>query len=256
MRFMISIFASVAITAAAALRTGAAAEPSPDAYALFAAGDYETAATLAEAAGGAENLTLAARALNAASYFEPDRKTARRTAKRGLKFAQAAIETDPELPEAHLQEAISYALWGANTSSVKSVFANLPGRAREAIDAALSLDPENPWALSTSAAWRLEVHRLGGGRIYGADPEIGRREFLASRERAPSNVAVAYECALRMIAADRDEWRDDALACLDAAIALSPETKFESDLQGRAVILNEALRNGDDAVGEVVEQFG
>ena len=40
---------------------------------------------------------------------------------------------------------------------------------RERIDAALSLDPENPWALSTSAAWRIEVARRGGGALYGAD---------------------------------------------------------------------------------------
>ncbi len=226
------------------------------AFTLFADGDYIASAVRAKTAGGAENLALAARALNAEAYFEPDRKAARRMAKRALAVAEDAVDADPSLPEAHLQAAISYALWGANASPVKSFFSNLPGKARTSIDQALSLEPDNPWALSTSAAWRLEVHRFGGGAVYKADPAEGHMEFLASRAQAPKNVAVAYECALRILAAGRPEWRDDALACLDASITLSPDTQFERDLQARAHLLKKAVAEGDRALKAFVDQYG
>ncbi len=215
-----------------------------EAIALYAAGAYDEAVAIAVRGGGADDLAFAARALNAAGYFETDRKAARRTAKRALEFAEAAIEIDPDNPEAHLQAAISLAVRGANMSPAKAFFKRLASRSRNHIDAALEIDAENPWALSTSGAWRLEVARRGGGVIYGADPEDGYREFLAARRGAPDNVAIAYECALRLLASERPEWRAEALEALEAALAGEAETKFEADLQSRAGELKLAILEG------------
>ncbi len=218
-----------------------------DALGAYDRGDYDAAVKIATEAGDAEDLALAARAMNAVAYFDDGRKSARRTAGDALDIAEQAIALDSDLPEAHLQAAISLALRGARLSPVKAFFGALAGKARRKIDDALALDADNAWALSTSAAWRIEVARRGGGSLYGADPVVGHEEFMKARALAPDNLTIAYECALRLAADGRPEWRGDALAALDAAIAGAPTTKFEADIQARAREFKAAIAAGADA---------
>lgn len=231
----------------AILSTPARSEPASAAYAAYAAGDYAQAVVIANEAGRAEDLALAARAINAVSYFDEGRKSARKTANEALAVAEQAVALDPDLPEAHLQAAIALALKGARMSPVRAFLSGLAGKAREKIDVALSLDAENPWALSTSAAWRIEVARRGGGSLYGADPIKGHDEFMKARALAPDNLTIAYECALRLIADGRGEWRAEGLSSLDASLAAAPQTKFEADVQTLARQFKAAIAAGPDA---------
>ena len=230
------------------LAPGAAmAEAAPEAYSAYAAGDYEAAVRLAKNSGTAEDFALAARAMNAVSYFDDGRKSARRAAGDALESAEQAIRLDPRLPEGHLQAAISLALKGARMSPVRALLSGVAAKARSRIDAALALDGENPWALSTSAAWRIEVARRGGRALYGADPETGYKEFLKARALAPGNISIAYECALRLLADGRSEWRAEGLAALDDAGAATPATKFEADIQSLAREFKAAIASGGKA---------
>lgn len=238
----------VALIAALALLSAAAhAEPENAAFAAYAAGDYAKAVDLATRAGRAEDLALAARAVNAVSYFEGGRKSARKKADEAFEIAEQAVALDPKLPEAHLQAAIALGLKGARMSPVKALFSGLPGKVRNRIDSALALDADNPWALSTSAAWRIEVSRRGGGSLYGADPALGRQEFLKARALAPGNPTIAYECALRLLADGRKEWRAEGLGALDASLAAAPSTKFEADIQALAHEFKAAIAAGPQA---------
>lgn len=225
----------------------ASASPDADAFKYYVAGDYAAAVERARKAGGAEDLALAARAVNAVAYFDDGRKSARKKADDAFDIAEQAIAADATLPEAHLQAAIALALKGARMSPVRAFLSGLAGKARERIDAALSLDPENPWALSTSAAWRIEVARRGGGALYGADPDLGREEFMKARALAPDNPTIAYECALRFLADGRPEWRAEGLAALEAALAATPATKFERDVQALARAFKAAVSEGPAA---------
>lgn len=218
-----------------------------DAFAKYVAGDYAAAVANAAAVGGAENLALAARALNAAAYIGDDRKESRQLANRALGYAEEAIRLEPDSLEAHLEAAIGLSLRAANMAPTRALILNLPGRSRRHMDTALALDPRSFWALSTSAAWRLEVARRGGGAVFGADPDLGYEEFMKARELAPANVVVAYECALRLIASKRAEWRPPALEALDAALAGVPESAFEQKMQERAQGLAAAIKAGPNA---------
>lgn len=230
-------------------------EPEPDAaaYALYVAGDYEGVVRLATELGGADNLGLAARALNAEAYLSEDRSSARRAAERALDFAEAALAIDHDKVEGHLQAAIALAMRGANMAPFRAFLLNLPSRARRHIDEALALDAESAWALSTSAAWRLEVFRRGGGGVYVADPEEGYREFLKARALDPDNVAIAYECALRLLASRRAEWRETALGCHSAAEAGAPRSDFDRRIKERSNALDRAIAAGPKAEAEFVE---
>lgn len=234
----------VALALAGAMVARAEAAPDGAAYAAFVAGDYEKSVELALTAKGAENHALAARAVNALAYFEDGRKETRKLADRAVGYAELAMKEDPRLPEAHLQAAIGEGLRAAKTAPARAFLLGLPNRVRKHLDDAIRIDPNNPWALSTSAAWRMEVARRGGAKAYGAVPEEGFAEFRRARDLAPSNVVIAYECSLRVLASGRAEWRAFGLECLDAALAAAPATAFENGVARRAQGFKAAIDKG------------
>jgi len=237
----------VAVAVCCATITPLLAEPDAQAFAAYVEGDYEGAASIAAGIGDAENLAFAARSLNAAAYFLLERKTARDLADRAFDYGEQAIEADALLVEAHLQSAIALALRASNMAPFRVFFKNIPSRARSRIDVALELDPEDYWALATSAAWHMEVARAGVGVIYGADRALGYQQFLDARRLAPDNLNIAYECALRLLASEKEEWRATALEALDAALFLEATTAFEAEVAARAIGLKEAVVNGVEA---------
>lgn len=240
-RFIVFIFA--VWLAAAPARS----EIDQAALQLYVDGAFEEAAEAAEAAGGAENLALAARALNAGAYLTEDNKTARLEFERAQAYAEASIAIDPNLVEGHLQAAIALAQRGARMASWRALVLGLARRSREEIDAALAIDPDSAWALSMSAGWHVEVARRGGAGTFGSDPQIGRRQFMAAYALDPENVAISYECALRLLAYDDPAWRPDALKALAAAAGDPPRDAFERQVQSRAKGLVVAIVEGKKA---------
>lgn len=249
----------LSIPALAALLSALGAAPAAAgglAEAAFDRGAYEEARSLGEAAGDAENLIIAARALNAIAYFETDRVRARRRANEAQDLAEAAIDQRPDLVEAHLQAAIGLSLRGAHMAPVKAIFLNLPSRARASIDAARALDPDNPFVLSTSAAWNIEVARRGGAAAFGADAALGFEEFARARSLAPDQVSIAYECALRLVADGRPDWRATAMEALAVAIDGTPVGDYEARLKALAEDLEAALDAGPEATAAFIEAHG
>ncbi|MEO1135010.1 MAG: hypothetical protein AAFW68_00190 [Pseudomonadota bacterium] len=252
---MLRVFSGlIALSFAAALQP-APAQAAPDevAFALFVAGDYRAAAQNAADAGGAENLALAARALNAEAYLMADDGDARKLAKDALEFAEDAIEADAMLVEGHLQAAISLAQRGARMAALRAFFLGIAGRAREKLDEALAREPENAWALSSSGAWHLEVARRVGEGRFGSDPALGHSQFLAARANDPENLLIAYECALRLIAYGNPEWRADGLAALETVLTGEAKDAFELAIQERAQAFSDALAAGPEAAERFIE---
>ena len=248
------------IAALFTLFSAASAAPDVQAEEQFIAGNYQVAIDQALEAGGAENLALAARALNAQAYLSDDDKIAKRAAKRAAKLADEAVDLDPLLVEGYLQGAIAMAQRGARISAVKAFFLGLGGGSRNRLDTALELEPENPWALSTSAGWHLGIAALVGDGRFGCDVETGYRQFQAARLSQPENVSVAYEAALRVLALkekDRKEgWREFALQALADAQTAPPQTAFEAALQERARAFSLAIETGPEAEAAYIKAQG
>ena len=238
---------SLAVAVSFVLLSSVRAAPDVDALRLFEEGAYEAAVDQALVIGGAENLALAARALNAKAYLDSEDKTAKRTVKRAAKLADEAVETDPALVEGYLQGAIAMAQRGSRISAVRAFFLGLGGGARDRLDKALELEPENPWALSTSAGWHLGVAARAGDGRFGADAQTGYEQFAAARAGDPENISIAYEAGLRILAFGNDDWRESAIASLQDATVAPPLTSFDEALQVRAAALLEAIAMGRDA---------
>ncbi len=234
-----------------ACASSAAADP--DAEQLFISGEYEGAAERAVSVGGAANLALAARALNAQAYLDAEDKSAKRIAKRAAKLADEAAELDPLLVEAYLQGAIAMAQRASRISAVRAFFLGLGGGARDRLDQALALEPDNPWALSTSAGWHLGVAARAGDGRFGSDAATGFEQFTAARAAAPENISIAYEMGLRVLAFGNDDWRSDALAALGDAQTAPAATAFDQALQARAQAFLTAIETGPDAERAFIE---
>ncbi|MEZ5893194.1 MAG: hypothetical protein R3C58_08640 [Parvularculaceae bacterium] len=236
-----------------ALAAPARAQPDAAAFSMFASGAYEEAAALATAEGGAENLALAARALNAKAYLQSEDKASREISKRALELAEDAMDADASVVEGHLQAAIALAQRGGRMAPIRAFVLGIAGRARDQLDYALEADPENPWALSSSAAWHLEVARRVGEGRFGSDSALGFEQFQKARALDPDNILIAYECALRLLASDKPQWREAALSSLDMVVASAPDDAFSGAMKERGVALAAAVAAGRKAERAFVE---
>lgn len=225
------------------------ANAAPDGAAVDAynRGDYAAAVAAATRAGGAENLAYAAKALNALSYFDRDRKTTRQRCNEAIEYAEAAIAIDPSFAEAHFNLGVAMLIKASNMGAARAFLSNLPARGRRMFDRALDLDPDFAPFLVASAAWHIEVANRGGGFFYGADADAGYAEIIRAREIDPVDNVIAHECALRLLADGRDAWRADALSCLESALVAPTDSTFEAAIQEKSRSLKAAIDAGPEA---------
>lgn len=242
MCFRLLIAALSALAAAPAL-----AAPDGEALAAYNRGDYAAAAVAAEKAGGAENLAFAAKALNAISYFDRDRRSTRQRCDEAMDYAEAAIAADPRFAEAYFNLGVAMLIKASNMGAARAFLSNLPARGRRMFDKALELDPDFAPFLIASAAWRIEVANRGGGFFYGADAEEGHAELVRARALDPVDNVIAHECAVRLLADGRERWRVQALQCLDDAIAAPTDSVFEASIQEKSRALKAAVDAGREA---------
>ena len=225
----------------------AEAAPDADAEAAYVRGDYLGAVAAAERAGGAENLAYAAKALNAISYFDRDRKSTRERCDRAMDYAEAAIAADPAFAEAHFNLGVAMLIKASNMGAARAFLSNLPARGRRMFDRALALNPDFAPFLIASAAWRIEVANRGVGFFYGADADEGYRELIRAREIDPVDNVIAHECALRLLADGRDAWRPMAVDCLEDALSAATDSTFEAAVQEKSRQLKAAVDAGPEA---------
>ena len=183
--------ALLASPAGAAIDVGAA-----DAY---ISGRYDQAADLALSVGGADNLALAARALNARAYFEADRKTARRTAKRAQELAEEALERDPDHVEGRLQAAIAMAVRGAVMAPPRAFLLRLPSRSRQLIDEALARDADNPGRCRPRPRGGWKSNGAAAARFTAPTPrrvtKNSSRRDISRRRISPSPMNALCACS-------------------------------------------------------------
>jgi len=218
-------------------------------YDIYAAGRYEDAMKAGAAAGTAAGLTVAARAAlaDATTRGEPCLECLRRAED----FASKAVAADPRLADAHVYLAVAMGYEARIVCPVWARAHNYPGRAKDELDRALTLDPNSPWALGALGGWNVEVVRTGGERlaswIYGATIDDGIAAFAAAFKSAPDNLSVRYQYALSLSGYDTDRFRheiDDALARVAKEKAA---TAYEAIAKKRAAELALLLKSGDRA---------
>jgi tetratricopeptide (TPR) repeat protein len=169
--------------------------------------------------------------------------------KRGEEFARLAIATDANAPDAHVWLAAALGYEARIVGLVRARLDNDPAQAKENLETALRLQPDNAYALAALGGWNVEVVRVGGKflarKFYDASLEQGMIFFDRAVRAAPRNAAVRYQIALSLAGLGRDANSGRIESELEAAIHAAPETAYEKFVQTRAGDLLALLKRGD-----------
>lgn len=215
------------------------------ASALYAEGDYRGAAREAGTLSSAQGHGLAARALLAHAMTEAAFDARRPFFEEALKQAEAALALDSKVVEGHLQYVIAIGHIGRLDGPLAAQARGYPDQAKSHIDAALALEPDNPWALATLGAWNIEIARsgiLGIGRLlFGASRKAGMAAFDRAVVADADNVVVPYEYALALLALDARRYREAARGMLDTALTRVARDAYGRTMQTRAKTLQARL---------------
>jgi hypothetical protein len=216
-------------------------------FALYAQGHYEEAMRDGAAANTAQGFAIAARAALADAMMRPS--PCLDCLKRGEAYARHAVAVDWNAPDGHVWLAASLGYQTRIVGLVRARLDNDPAQAKEHLDAALKMQPDNAYALAALGGWHVEVVRTGGNfladKLYGASRQQGFALFDRAARAAPRNVAVRYQIALSLAGLDPDMYRARVESELDAAIHAAPETSYEKFVQTRAMELLALLKRGD-----------
>ena len=236
------VVCTVFALAVAAVSPGVAAETAP--FDLYKAGRYEEAIKAGESAHTGQSLAVAARAAFAEANLSE--KPCLPCLERVEGYARQAIALDNGHPEpfVYLAAALGYQARIVGTFTAK--FRRYPEQAKEALDHALMVAPNDDWALAALAAWHIEVVRNGGNilarAIYGARIETGKELFYKAFAAEPKNLVTRFQYALSLSGYDYDTNSGPVSGVLDSIRGIEPRTAYEGVIKQRALRLLDLIK--------------
>lgn len=237
MRLRLVIFALL-------IPVSAQAESYETAVAAYERGTYMEAVEAGKRLATADGLALAARSLLAYGGYHPDDAHRRQVLNDAIQAAEAALDRAPDHVEANLQWAIALGYRARLDVSMGDA-----RRARQRIERALALEPDNPWANAALAGWHGEVRDTLGGFIAGAVMGASKKKCFRAFDRAlaldPDNPAIHFWYAHIRLRFERRDRAGTARQLLEDGIALAPRTAFEASLQELSGQVLSALETGE-----------
>ena len=240
------VLGAVLAVASLAAASPVAADPLDVAGRAFSEGRFIEAADLAEAAGGAQGLVLAAEALAVQAFHLAAEEDRPALFDRAIGLAARAIETDPEMASAHVMSARAMGYHGQTISASEAQNLGYAKKIRDALARALALDPGSVEALTGMAVWHARVVDAAGSflarLLYGASKKKAHALFGKALERAPAEktALVEYAHALPYLDGDPDHVR----RVLRKALALPARDAYERIVDERASALLAELDAG------------
>jgi hypothetical protein len=218
------------------------AEPSP--FELYRAGKYEAAIAAGEAANDGNGLAMAARAAFAEANLSE--KPCLSCLQRVEAFARRSIAKDATHPEAFVYLAAAVGYEARIVGNIRAQFAHYPEIAKDAIDHALAVAPNDDWSLAAAGAWHIEVVRNGGSvlarAVYGARVDAGLDYFARAFAAEPKNLVIRFQYALSLSGLDFNTYAQQSRQALEAVATIEPRTVYESAIKQRAKTLLDLLK--------------
>jgi hypothetical protein len=240
MRLLGAAVLSVALSCTPALT----AERGKSAMDLYRAGNYEAAVAAGEVEGTGESLAVAARAVLAdANLRDAPCMTCLRRAEA---LARRSIALDTKHPEPFVYLAATLGYEARLVGSLHARFARYPEQAKEAIDRALAVAPDDSWSLAAAGTWHIEVVRNAGSllarALYGASVKMGEDYLRRAVAAEPEDLVIRLQHALLLSGLDLDTNKEEVIAELAAATRTEPRTAYERAIEVRAARLLDLIK--------------
>jgi tetratricopeptide (TPR) repeat protein len=231
------IFTTILIGTALTLSAPAAfASSFEQARAAHAQGDFPAAAALAAPIGSAKSHILAAEALGA-QVLLGTAQSPKKTARKALAHAEAALMLEPDNHEAQLQRALADGFITRAANPLTAGRKKLPQRTKAVVDEFLARNPDDPRAHALLGAWHIGVIRKAGakrgGKWFGAQVETGLAAYETALVLKPDDIIIGSNFALSLIDLDYAANQRRAKAILLAATARETSDPIEQAVQRR-----------------------
>ena len=238
--------AAVFFIAALAVPT-AHAEPSIDAArTVFDEGRYLAAADMAESLDTSEGYALAAEALAVHGHYIAPDADKQPLLQRARSLADKAVALDETSAEARFQVAHAMGRYAQSIGPTKALRQGFVGGSREAIEAALEIDPDMAEARLSLASWHADVvdgfGRMLGRMTYGATVQAAIDNYERTLELAPDEKVAYVEFARGLAAIGGRKDRARVHELLTRALELPVRNDFDRIIHERAAKHLESLQ--------------
>ena len=215
------------------LAADASAQSIDDAWSAYADGRFLQAADLGEALATSEGYTLAAQSLAVYAHFEAADEDWSEVIERAMRMGEEAVRADPINPEAHCQFAHAVGRYAQRVGTTTALRKGLAAKIRDALEAALDIDPGYPGAHLTLGGWHADVAEAGllARKIYGADREEAVYHYERALEQAPESKILLYEYGIRLPELDKENGMERGSQMLEKALGLPVRDVYESHIQ-------------------------
>ncbi len=222
----------------------AAAPVGPSPEELYTRGDYTGAAQAGIAADDAPGYAVTARALIAEATLRD--APCVDCFHRAQEFARRGIERDASYQESYVQLAASMGYEARLIGAVRARVADYPSQAKDAIDKALMLSPNDPFAMAAAGGWNIEIVRMGGAILgslfFSASTDDGIALYRKALAADPGNIVVSWSYVLALTSYDFEAKRLEIMAVLDTVVTFEPRDAYSKAMQERAMRSLELLR--------------
>ncbi|MEQ8268250.1 MAG: hypothetical protein RH982_13720 [Parvibaculum sp.] len=221
-----------------------------EAQAAFDSGAFGRAALLARKAQTGEGDALASRAEMVRGDFMSSGEARLTHFEMALRDGRRAVARAPGRPEAHLAVAVALGLVARREGSMAAHFRGMASEARNHIDRALALNPDNAWAHAALGGWHLEIAYEGGpfGNVfYGASVEAGIAAYEEALTLDPANMSIAWQYGFQLAGFGGPDRTARASELIAGIVAREPHTALETLLRDAALELKQALDSRDMA---------
>ena len=211
------------------LAADASAQSIDDARSAYAKGRFLEAADLGEASGTSHGYTLAAKSLAVYAHYEVADEEWSEVIERAMRMGEEAVRADPTNPEAHCQFAHAVGRYAQRVGTITALRKGLADKARDALEAALGIDPDYPGAHLTLGGWHADIAAAGffARKIYGASREKAVYHYERALELVPESKILLYEYGIRLPELDEERGKERAREMLEEALGLPVRDVYE-----------------------------
>jgi len=213
----------LAIAGALVLRSAnASAQSIKDARSAFADGRFLEAADVGEALGTSDGYTVAAKALAVYAHYEAAEEEWDEVIERAMRMGEEAVRADSTNPEAHCQYAHAVGRYALRVGTFAAIRKGLAGKVRDALEAALDIDPDYSGAHMILGGWHAGVAEAGfiARRIYGASREAAVHHYERALELEPESKILLFEYGISLPGLDEDGGTEGSRKMLEKALGL------------------------------------